>query len=130
MKARRLRPAQCRNPEYDRRLNEQRVTEGLEPIPHTLDCPKGQVVHDVSPIMCLGTNPAFEPVDDEGRAAVVKALNSPGRKAELKHLRRMFEVKSQLTPKRRKYVEDLFAKYGPELNGETPAQAVKPPVKE
>lgn len=129
MKARRLRPAKCRNPEYDRRLNQERVREGLEPIPHTLDCPKGQVVHDVSPIMCLGTNPSFEPVDDEGRAAVVKALNSPGRQAELAHLRRLFEVKAQLTPERREYVEKLFAKHGAELNGETPAQAVAPPAK-
>jgi len=122
MKAKRLRDATCRNPEYDRRLNQQRKAEGLLPIPHTIAVKKGEIVEIQHPGLCLGTNPAFEPADDECRAAVAKLLQSPLRKAELQNIKRSYELRKHLTPERRQYVEKLFATHAAEINGETPAQ--------
>jgi hypothetical protein len=123
MKAVRLRHATCRNPEYDRRVNAQRKADGLPAIPHTLACRKGEVIeHPDAAQLCLGTDPALAPADDACRDAVVRLLNSPARKAELQRLKRMFEVRAQLSKEGRAYIEKLFGKYADELNGETPAQ--------
>jgi hypothetical protein len=122
MKAKRLRDAECRNPEYDRQLNKERVRDGLPPIPDTLTVKKGEVIEIEHPGLCLGPAPMFEPADDECRQAVMKLLENPQRKKELANLKRMYELRSQLTPDRRKYVEQMFGKYTAEIHGETPAQ--------
>jgi hypothetical protein len=122
MKAKRLRDAECRNPEYDRQLNKERVADGLPPIPHTLTVKKGEVLEIEHPGLCLGPNPALEPADDECRAAVMRLLENPQRKQELQNLKRMYELREQLTPERRKYVEQMFEKHASEIHGDTPIQ--------
>jgi len=123
MKAKRLRDATCINPEYDRRLNKQRKAEGLEPIPHKIAVKKGEIVDNCHPGLCLGSNPAFEPADDDCRKAVAKILTNPLRKAELDNLKRSYELRKHLTKERREYVESLFNNHASEIEGSTPAQA-------
>ena len=130
MKAIRLRDATCVNPEYNRKVNRQRVNDGLPPLPPVLQCKKGDIVEgDDVHLLCLGKNPALEPYDEECRAAVVRLLNRPGRKADMDRLKRMYDLREQLTPEKKKHVEEMFEKHGPELRGETPAQkAAEPPA--
>jgi len=123
MKAIRLRDAKCRNPAYDRRKSARRVLEGGEPIPHTLECKAGEEVDTPDAWkLCLGADPLLAPADDECRAAVLKVLNSPGRKAELENLKLMYDKRDQLGADDRKYVEAIFSKHAAEIQGKTPAQ--------
>jgi len=125
MKAVRLREATCRNPEYDRRKNAQRVKDGLTSIPRTLKCPAGEIIDSPDgALLCLGSNPPLAPADEECRLAVLRLLNNPSRREQMIRLRLMYEKRSQLTKEGREYVEKVFEKHEDEINEDSPANQV------
>jgi len=128
MKAIRLKPALCSNPEFSRQKNRQRAEQGLTPLPVFLKCEPGEIVESVdAPQLCVGPDPALAPYDKECRDAVQALLEKPNRAQDRERLRQMWAKRDQLTADARKYVEAIYADVQDELADHDKAAEVDTP---
>lgn len=131
MRAKLLVTVMRRNPEYNRRVNLDRVKQGLPQIPHMIEAKSGDIVdHPDCWRLCMGPEPLAAPADAECANRVLQELNSPARKVELEKIRTMHAMRKDLTTQEsRDYVDGLYGTYADEINGHSPVREFAERVK-
>lgn len=134
MKAKRLVPADIRNPyfSFEKRREAMAAGKPYDTVPF-LSLPVGEIVDDPDCWkLCIGDDAVMVPHDDECRAAVLAAMDSTKRLKFLQNIRAQNqpEVRKQMSKGQIEWLDEMLAAYGTEVEklDSKPAPEVKAPV--
>lgn len=119
MKAVRLKEGQIVNPLFSAEARrEAKANRQSYDVPEFLALPVGEIVDDPDCwLLCIDSNPAMAPEDDECAAKVLAVMSSPARKEFLTRIKRLShpDVKKQLSKGEQEWIEAMVEVYETEL---------------